>query len=342
LSIQDDPLALREESACAVVALDARVAACGVLELAEGACALPPTDSAAWFAALERAEQPAVATSAHPTMFAVEVLAERALARALSGEQDAALAALNSTLCACDAIGELHWGPAYVYWRQCELRALEAAGRCLSFLDPGRGFERIEAHLTQLDALSRYLASLDGDRALAMRAYERYRADETTGVSALDDDGLRAPPTLTSPMLLHEQADLLADFRAYRDWSARAPHAAGPLPPPRESALVSSALLSPWFARRWNLEGHPWGDVAARAALLRVAIVARRDGAAAATSAAAALVDPFSGRALRTRLEADGTLAIWSVGTDGRDDGGPPRSAGTLPGPDLWMRVIPR
>lgn len=341
-SILDDPLALRGGSSCAVLALDTRASSSGVLELAEAACTLRPADTAAWFEEMERVDEPLVPRFAHPASFAVAALAERALARALSGEQDAAISALDSALCACDSIAELHWEQAYEQWRQCELRLLEAIGRCLSFVDPGRGLGKVEAHLAGLDARSRYLASLDGDRALSLRVYERHRAGKTTGILALDRDGLRAPPVLTSPLLLHETADLLADFRTYREWSARPPHAAGPLPRPQENSLFSGAVLSPWLESRWSGEGHPWGDVEARAALVRLAITARRDGAAAASAAAATFVDPFSGSPLRTRVEGNGTLVIWSVGADGRDDGGAPRSAGAMTSADVWMRVIPR
>lgn len=51
---------------------------------------------------------------------------------------------------------------------------------------------------------------------------------------------------------------------------------------------------------------------------------------------AAELVDPWSGQPLRYQLNADGTFTLYSVGEDGRDDGGDPVSATVTNAPSLW------
>jgi hypothetical protein len=51
---------------------------------------------------------------------------------------------------------------------------------------------------------------------------------------------------------------------------------------------------------------------------------------------AAELVDPWSGRPLHYQLNADGTFTLYSVGADGRDDGGDPASVQATNAPSLW------
>lgn len=57
-----------------------------------------------------------------------------------------------------------------------------------------------------------------------------------------------------------------------------------------------------------------------RIRLVRAAIRARREGADSAIVWLAQYRDPFDGMALRTRLDSDGILNLWSVGEDGMDD----------------------
>jgi len=50
------------------------------------------------------------------------------------------------------------------------------------------------------------------------------------------------------------------------------------------------------------------------------------------------LVDPWSGKPFRYRLNADGVFTLYSVGEDGRDNGGDPTSVvPTNAAPDMWM-----
>ncbi|HUR29476.1 MAG TPA: hypothetical protein VM509_14905, partial [Planctomycetota bacterium] len=54
--------------------------------------------------------------------------------------------------------------------------------------------------------------------------------------------------------------------------------------------------------------------------LCRAALIARRDGAEAARAFLDEQRDPFDAQPLRSRLEGDGVLVLWSIGLDGQDD----------------------
>jgi len=47
-------------------------------------------------------------------------------------------------------------------------------------------------------------------------------------------------------------------------------------------------------------------------------------------------IDPMSGKALCYRLNGDGSFVLYSVGEDGKDDGGDPTPAMAGAQPDLW------
>jgi len=60
----------------------------------------------------------------------------------------------------------------------------------------------------------------------------------------------------------------------------------------------------------------------ANLALARCELVAYRRGAEAARAEAARTIDPFVGEPLHFRVDPDGVLVFWSVGTNGVDNGG--------------------
>src|SRR5262249_41084347 len=63
-------------------------------------------------------------------------------------------------------------------------------------------------------------------------------------------------------------------------------------------------------------------ELEAQILLARAALAGRRTGAEAGARIATDSIDPFSGQPLRSRVEPDGTLVLWSVGGDRVDDGG--------------------
>jgi hypothetical protein len=47
-------------------------------------------------------------------------------------------------------------------------------------------------------------------------------------------------------------------------------------------------------------------------------------------------IDPMDIQPLRYKLNADGTFVLYSVGEDGKDDGGDPTPTDSKSPPDLW------
>jgi hypothetical protein len=74
-----------------------------------------------------------------------------------------------------------------------------------------------------------------------------------------------------------------------------------------------------------------------RVQLVRAALMARQQGAQAALAWLASTRDPFNDEALHTQLDADGILALWSVGFDGEAD-----PLGAQDGDDIRVEVRAR
>lgn len=86
----------------------------------------------------------------------------------------------------------------------------------------------------------------------------------------------------------------------------------------RYTTPVSSFLI-PRFIDAWNAlqDERAWID------LVRLGLRLRRLAPQEALTEAAHSIDPYNGRPFLARIEPDGLLALWSVGRNGRDDGGP-------------------
>ena len=82
---------------------------------------------------------------------------------------------------------------------------------------------------------------------------------------------------------------------------------------------IVSAMLLP----RWDAQIENAAQLEARLLLTRAALIAHRDGFDAARAWAATQRDPFGTFPLRTRIDADGALSIWSVGPNLIDDDAP-------------------
>ena len=92
-------------------------------------------------------------------------------------------------------------------------------------------------------------------------------------------------------------------------------------------------VLAPMMLPDFEMESHPWAELETRRRLCRLALIARRDGFEAAQAACAASLDPFDDQPLKSRVDPDGTLVLWSVGPDGTDQGAP------RGGPLTWGRT---
>ena len=77
----------------------------------------------------------------------------------------------------------------------------------------------------------------------------------------------------------------------------------------------------------------------AEMSLARAALTAYREGSEAGARAAASSTDPFSGGPLRTRIDPNGVLVLWSAGDNLVDDGGDSGDGSRGPPKDLVWRV---
>ncbi len=76
-------------------------------------------------------------------------------------------------------------------------------------------------------------------------------------------------------------------------------------------------------------------------AFARAALINHRDGTEAARAWLATQIDPYDGKPLRSRVEANGVLVLWSIGRDLQDDEEPPKPTVDEPRPrnDLVWRL---
>ncbi|MCY3002019.1 MAG: hypothetical protein NTV21_09455 [Planctomycetota bacterium] len=337
--LEDKPTQLRANRACyAVVA--------GWQDLTEtipsetfDADQLVHTPSAQWFEMLEREGLPAPMPSLCGAVLAARRLADSAVYHAAKGETQTAREHLSKALAACDALCGLEWITGFAAWTEAEIQVLERACLCMALLESTGFPPEFDAHVAALEPRERYLAAIPGELRLVERDFERAKNGLSSRVRMDTRDDFGAGPMLSLQMD-QELADTLRTWLADLPRAEVAPYSSGgPLP------MVRSALSSNQFGFKLTPPGlgsqHPWGELAALKELVQLARIATRDGAAAAQQAAASILDPFSGKPLASRLEPDGTLVLWSVGEDRKDDNAQPRLT-CDPKADIVVRVPTR
>ncbi|MBL8861658.1 MAG: hypothetical protein JNK02_06560 [Planctomycetes bacterium] len=236
------------------------------------------------------------------------------LARAIWSEQPALVPEL--LLAALDVARVLGSAPflvAALGASEVESRLLAALEFALSAVPEDLDLSKIEDELAALRPRERLVRAMEGERALGNRAFELLRQGaRPTWV----DGGSWLPIALIAA---HDQAAFL---RAWREQIGRAGCAAYQREPParpgwsdRQLAPITALLVRTDFAGAVDA-------LEARLALARAALVARRGGAQALLEHVARSADPYDGRPLRVGFADSGVVVLWSVGADGRDDGG--------------------
>ena len=192
-------------------------------------------------------------------------------------------------------------------------------------LPAGSNLTAIEQVLDGLQPRAHQLSAFLGERAFVNRLYDLLRRD----MNALD--GLELVSSFRARVvraaLDHDQADYLEEWALAVHASRRPPW------DPAWRALEGDVLMEPRPHRYYNLislmvlpPAHRSGEwtakLEARCLLTRAAILARREGAQAAGEWIATQTDPFVGRPLRWRIDADGLMVLWSAGANRVDDGG--------------------
>lgn len=144
--------------------------------------------------------------------------------------------------------------------------------------------------------------------ALCDRTYERVTQGKSTGVASLD---LYLPHLeLAGPLFRNEHADALANWRRAAEWAAQEPAMRSALPEYERFWLATDELGSAVLGVTTDLGDARLAEIEDRAALLRLALRARRDGAAAAIAESGTVRTPSRSDPPLARTLADGVLEL--------------------------------
>ncbi|MBM3990848.1 MAG: hypothetical protein FJ298_07545 [Planctomycetes bacterium] len=267
---------------------------------------LPRADGAIWLARMELADEPLPQPALHTAAAVVRHLGLLAALGALEQDAMRARSALEAAHALCDSLAGLPWHDAYVTWVECELMALNATAAVLAHAPEAIDEERLVLHLDGLDAQGRHVAACELQRTLCDRAYARLLAGKPCGVEAFDQ--WPAAPGLRAPWLERERADALASWRRCADWSREPLDTRGAPPAYERHALASDDLATAWLAATRPVSNAALARLESYERVLRIALIARRDGSDAAQAEADRRAASAGGRSILVRSEPNGLL----------------------------------
>jgi hypothetical protein len=271
---------------------------------------------------------------------AVEQLTQAALAAAERGDSTESVRCLASAQRAAALFEDSPTLIGNHTWVLCQCMASEAIARVAALLPRSASFDSIDATLAAIEPRTQLQRAMLGERVIGERIFTAIRngTNEFEGFARLTGLGRFVQRTWFE----HDEADYLEEMERAVASAARPLETGGYTQwEPRSYSFLSAMLLPHWsdYIQLSTVLG-------ARLVTTRSALVAHRDGFDAAQAWAAAQRDPFSGKPLLTRVDAEGVLSIWSVGPNLVDDGGPlpPWSSddwGTHIPPDILVRCPP-
>jgi len=267
---------------------------------------LPRADGAAWLARMELTDQASPEPPLHAVPAVVRHLGVLAALAALEHDARRAREALDAAYTLCESLAGLPWHAAYVTWVECELMALHATVAVFAQAPEAIDEERLVRHLEGLDAQGRHVAACELQRTLCDRAYARLLTGKPCGVDAFD----LSPevPGARAPWLERERADALASWRRCAEWS-REPLATRGAPPLYERhPLASDDHATAWLAATRPVSNEVLARLEAFESMLRIALVARRDGIDAAKAEASLRAASAGGRTIEVRAEPEWLL----------------------------------
>ncbi len=284
---------------------------------------------------------------------AVGVLRDVAVTRAVEGRSEEAPELLELAFRAPGLVEDWPWTMAFLSWRLGLARALDGLRVALPSLPHDADLANIEAQLSAVNVEARLLRALQGERAFGNEMFAALRDGRLADTESV--------PSIEGPtdMLVwawigNDRAFYLETMTTAIDWTRRPYHAVAPematwVEKGESSVAARLNIVSVLLIPRLDLMIESAAETRANIALARAAIVARREGAEVAIAFASATPDPFRDGPLQSRIDEDGVLVLWSVGTDLVDHGG--RDAWNeddegfglhqLPADIVW-RVLPR
>ncbi len=258
-------------------------------------------------------------------------LAALARLQALNGDGSECARTLEALFCASALTADLPWQVAYEHGAQLQVRALHTLGQCVAYLPDGVDMSRIVAALDGLDPQGRYVRALEGECAFANQMFLDHAHDDVAFVADGESPGLFAQWLANATRGFDHAAYLEITEHAVAIARA-APREARTLGAAYTAAQPPWTVFATWFAPHIGAEYPSWVAVEARLRLCKLALIARSAGFADAQQACATLLDPFTNAAMHSRIDADGALTLWSVGSDGLDSAAPRIGSGITMG----------
>jgi hypothetical protein len=328
----NDPARIEGARACLQLLVAERSGSEALRERALRARELPVPDSDAWLARMIAADRGAPEPALHPIPTIAGNLAALAALRALEADGDATRSALDALLRLCESLAHLRWLAGFQVWAESESIALRGIGACLAISPALLDADRVERHLESLQTYSRLPEVLAVQWAYCDRSFERVMQGKSLGIESLD--AFLPQLQLTGPLFRYEQADALASWRRAAAWSAEPTDTRGGIPAYERSWLATDELGSRDLGAPSYLGESRLAEIEDRIVLVRLALLAHRDGSGAALAA---------GASTRARGRSDPPLA--SVRADGvlevsYPDGG--ASLGATSAPERVVRIRAR
>ena len=270
---------------------------------------------AKWAAKIDTVELPYAASSELRS-----ALAAAALDSAMRGDAEAAALDLQRMV----RLADLFQGSPTlltVDWRASLLRhAMRSTLRCAHLLPPGALGPRMEPVLAAVRLTDEARFALEGERAWVHAQFEEARRGRGTPPDEFDWPG---GSILLGLFADSAESEALDEFQRQID----SLESSWPEARARFQALRLDREPANWWLTREMYEPRSdWGVVPlgteALCGLVRAALRARDAGAEEGRALASKTPDPFGTGPLRSRLEQDGLLVLWSVSDDGVDHGG--------------------
>jgi hypothetical protein len=271
----------------------------------------------------------------------VEQMTQAALVAASRGNLEEAVRRLDLAQRGAALLEDSPFLLAYQAWTFCQTEVCCATVRVASLVPPGSEFDSIAARLSAVDPRAQLQRAILGDRALGIQIFAAIHSGDHGFEGFAEYSGLAR--FVQRLWFEHDEADYLEEME-HAVAAASQPHAIGGETTwkPRFYNIVSAMLMP-----RWNGQIANAAELEARLLLTRAALLAHRDGFDAARAWAGTQLDPFAKLPLRTRIDADGALSIWSVGPNLIDDDAPlslwyTEDWNREPALDVLVRCAPR
>jgi hypothetical protein len=250
--------------------------------------------------------------------FAIRLLSESAIDDALEQRSGEAIELLRTAWAGCARLSGIPMVWRSGCWPSMQCSVLLALRRILPLLPPDVDPDFLGARPDPEAERSAWMRALVVQRAVGNQVFALIY--EPLHHSSIGEY------VRTIPFRIVHSRDHLKYLQAFeealpafqRPWWER--KALPPYPPPGDIrfALLTN-MLGPDFPDLSNMIA----TAEAHACLTRTALAIRREGSKAAGGIVSVSIDPFTGQPLHFRVEPDGTLVLWSVGSDGIDNGAP-------------------